>query len=114
MREHRQMRVPPMLETKPRSRSSRGATTRGKVPARRAICAALGLLDSKRSDASVPGETASKIAAAMGLAHRTQFASALHSHTGVGLKACAASRGSFSQANWNSVCLLYTSDAADE
>ena len=38
-------------------------------------------------------------------------ASALHSHAGVGLRACAASRGSFRQANWNSVPFIAMSHA---
>ena len=53
-----------------------------------------------------PGEAASKIAAAIGLAHRTRVASVLHSHTGDGLRAWAASRGSVRQVNWNSVPLI--------
>jgi hypothetical protein len=41
-----------------------------------------------------------------------RLASALHSHAGNGLRACAASRASFRQANWNPVAFIaYVADA---
>src|SRR3954451_25016043 len=67
--------------------------------------------------AAPPGEAASKIAAPTGLAHKICGASARHSHAGVGLSACTASRGSFRQANWNSVpfiALLHARITANE
>ena len=51
--------------------------------------------------AAACGDGASKMAAATGFAHRMRLVAALHSQTGVGLRACAASRESFSQPNWN-------------
>ena len=58
----------------------------------RATCAAAACSGLKRMAASAPGEAASKIAAATGLAHSTRVASVLQSHTGAGLKAWAANR----------------------
>jgi len=60
---------------------------------------------------------ASKIAAPTGLAHKICGTSARHSQAGVGLSACTASRGSFRQANWNSVpfiALLHARITANE
>ena len=94
MREHRQIRVPPKLAPKPRSRSNRGAPPCGKVPARRAICTAATWRGSNSRAAIAPGEGASKIAAPVGFAQRMRSASALQSQTGAGLSACAASCGS--------------------
>jgi hypothetical protein len=93
-REHRQITVPPKRAPKPRNRSSRGVPARGNVLDKRLICPAAGCLASNSMAASAPGESASKIAAAVGLAQRTREASALHSHAGFGLRACSASRGS--------------------
>ncbi len=106
MRVQMQMSVPPKLAPKPRRRSSRGAPPCGSVPASRAIWAAAGWLGSNGIAAAPAGVTASKIAAALGLAQRMAFASVLHSHTGDGLRACAASRGSVRQVNWNSAPLI--------
>ena len=58
-----------------------------------------------------PGDAASKISAPTGLAQSMRGASALHSHAGAGLRACAASRGSLRQANWNSVPFIAVSHA---
>ena len=65
------------------------------VPAIRAICSAAVPLGSMTWPASAAGEAASKIAAAaVGLAHSTRVASALHSQAGSALVACAANLGS--------------------
>ena len=94
IREQAHIKARPNRAPKPRSRSSRGGAPSGNVPAMRAICNAALPLGSMVWPASAAGEATSNAAAAVGFAHSTRVASALHSQAGSALVACAANFGS--------------------
>jgi hypothetical protein len=76
------------------------------VAARRTICAAAGLLMSKRRCTQSRVSAAPNSAAPAAFAHRIREASALHSQAGHGLVANAASRGSRNRASSDSTNVM--------
>ena len=89
-----------------RKRSRRGGPADGSVAARRIICAAAGLLLSKRRCTHSRVSAAPNSAAPAAFAHRIREASALHSQAGHGLVAVAASRGSRNRASSDSTNVM--------
>jgi len=112
VREQPQVANMPGVAPKPCNRSSRTAPFASRRPARRATCRRCGSAGPKVFLASALLLSAPNTRAPTGLAHRIRVPSVDHSHAGMRLVACTASRGSPSACNWNSALFIANDNTA--